>query len=76
MSDKKVDPQACVQPAASTATQVTDVPGQVFQKFLEALKESGLSEELVARLRKTLVTDKALSDRALRIAVLAEEPPQ
>lgn len=55
---------------------LSDVPGQVFAKFLETLKESGLPEEVIARLRKTLVTERALTDRALKAAVLGEEPAQ
>lgn len=51
-----------------------DVPTQVFEKFLEALKEAGASPELVARLRKTLLEDKKFTERALKEAVLAEEP--
>jgi len=60
----------------SVAAALPDVPGQVFLKFLETLKESGLPDELIARLRKTLVTDKTLTDRALKPAVLGEEQSQ
>ena len=53
--------------------KVQDVPDQVFKKFLEALQGSGASAQLVARLSKTLLEDKAFSDVALREAVLGEE---
>jgi len=57
-----------------TVQGTTDVPAQVFEKFLEALEGSGVSAELIGRLRKTLLEDKAFTERALKEAVLAEEP--
>ena len=51
-----------------------DVPTLVFERFLDALAADGLSADLVARLRKTLLEEKSFSDRALKAAVLAEEP--
>jgi hypothetical protein len=56
-----------------TVEGTTDVPTQVFEKFLQALEGSGVSAELIARLRKTLLEDKAFTERALKEAVLAEE---
>lgn len=52
----------------------SDVPGRVFEKFLQALGDAGASAELVARLRKTLLEDKKFTERALKEAVLPEEP--
>jgi hypothetical protein len=57
-----------------TAQGTTDVPAQVFGKFLEALESGGVSAEVIARLRKTLLEDRAFTERALREAVLSEEP--
>jgi hypothetical protein len=51
-----------------------DVPTQVFESFLQALSSSGMSTELVARLRKTLLEDKAFTESALKAAVLGKEP--
>ena len=51
-----------------------DVPTQVFEKFLEALAGANIPAEVVARLRKALVEDKTFNDRALRAAVLSDEP--
>jgi len=51
----------------------SDVPKQVFEKFLEALSSAGASTELVDRLRKTLLDDKKFSERAIKEAVLPEE---
>jgi hypothetical protein len=52
----------------------TDVPAQVFEKFLEALAGAGASVELAARLRKVLLEEKSFTERALRAAILPEEP--
>jgi hypothetical protein len=51
-----------------------DVPAQVFEKFLQTLSDASTSTELVARLRKTLLEDKKFTERALKEAVLPEEP--
>jgi hypothetical protein len=50
-----------------------DIPGQVFEKFLEALGGTDVSPELIARLRKTLLEDQTFSDPALKAAVLGPE---
>jgi hypothetical protein len=59
---------------ASVQGGAADVPAQVFDKFLEALGEAGVSAGLIARLRKTLLEDKAFTERALNEAVLKEDP--
>jgi len=59
--------------ASPTTEGTAEVPAQVFEKFLQALEDAGVSVELVARLRKTLLKDKTFTDRALKEAVLAEE---
>ncbi|MBL7130594.1 MAG: hypothetical protein ISS45_04220 [Candidatus Omnitrophica bacterium] len=51
----------------------SDVPAQVFKKFLEALVSAGASVELVARLSKTLLEDRTFTEIALKEAVLGEE---
>jgi hypothetical protein len=51
----------------------SDVPAQVFEKFLEALGDAGESAELVARLRKALLEEKKFTERALKEAILPEE---
>lgn len=51
-----------------------DVPTQVFEKFLDALAGANIPTEVVTRLRKALVEDKAFTDRALKAAVLPDEP--
>lgn len=57
-----------------TQGEMPDVPKQVFEKFLDALGGAGAAVELIHRLRKTLLEDKTFTDRALKEAVLAEEP--
>jgi len=57
-----------------TLEGTVDVPTQVFEKFLQALEVAAVSTELVARLRKALLEDKTFTERALKEAVLAEEP--
>ena len=52
-----------------------DVPAQVFESFLRALAEAAISEELIVRLRKTLLQDKTFTERALKEAIFAEDPP-
>jgi hypothetical protein len=56
----------------SAAEGLPDVPAQVFEGFLAALTEAGVSAEVVVRLRKTLLEDKAFTDRTLREAVFGE----
>ncbi len=51
-----------------------DIPAEVFRKFLEELAGSGVSSELIARLRKTLMEDKTFTERVLKEAVIGEEP--
>jgi hypothetical protein len=53
---------------------VPAVPTQVFEKFLEALTGADIPAEVVARLKKALVEDKTFTDRALKAAVLSDEP--
>ena len=55
--------------------EMPDVPVQIFTKFLEALQDAGVSAELVARLRKALLTDKKFSEQVLKDCVLPEEKP-
>jgi hypothetical protein len=50
-----------------------DVPTQVFEKFLEAVRDAKLSDELVSRLHKVLLEDHSVNESALRSAVLGEE---
>ena len=57
-----------------TVEETPDVPAQVFEKFLQSLESEDVSAELIVRLRKALLEDKTFTERALKKAVLDEEP--
>ncbi len=50
-----------------------DVPAQVFENFLAALAQAEVPAGLIARLRRSLLEDKELTERALAAALFAEE---
>jgi hypothetical protein len=56
-----------------TIDRTHEVPVQVFEKYLDALETAGVSSEMIQRLRKTLLEDKAYTERALKTAILGEE---
>lgn len=56
--------------------QLSELATEVFDKFLAALEQEGIPEEVRARLRRTLLVDPKFSDAALRTAVFGEESPQ
>ena len=58
--------------STSDSTQ-TDVPAQVFEDFIGTLSTGKISEDVIARLRQTLLTDKKFTDAALRAAVFGDE---
>ena len=57
-----------------TVEGTSNVSVRIFEEFLQALEDTGVSAELVARLRKTLLEEQAFTDGALKAAVLDEEP--
>lgn len=57
-------------------SQLSELSTEVFEKFLTALEQAGIPEEVRLRLRKTLLVDQKMSDAALRAAVFGEELPQ
>jgi len=56
--------------------EATDVPSLIFGQFLESLTAAGQPEDVVARLRKTLLEDKLFTERVLRAAMFGEEAPK
>jgi len=60
--------------APTPAPKATDVPAQVFERFLADLTAAEMPAEVVARLRKTLIDDSNFSETALRQAIFGEEP--
>lgn len=57
-----------------TTGETPDVPSQVFESFLEALRDTNVSPEVIDKLRRTLLEDKKYTERALKEAVLSEVP--
>ncbi|MBN1354548.1 MAG: hypothetical protein JW994_07775 [Candidatus Omnitrophica bacterium] len=58
-------------PPLNNETQ--EVPIKVFEKFFQVLEKAGVSSELVARFRKTLLEDKTFTETALKEAIFGEE---
>ncbi len=51
---------------------VNGVPKQAFEQFLEALKNKGVSSEVIERLRKTLVERGDVSEAAIKAALFPD----
>jgi hypothetical protein len=60
-------------PVPTQTPNATDLPAQVFEQFLIDLVSAGIPEEVIARLRKALLEDRAFTDAALKQAVFGEE---
>lgn len=58
----------------SKKVDTASVPDRVFEAFLTRLRDAALPEDLIARLSKTLLEDRKLTEKALREAVLPDEP--
>ena len=56
----------------ATGDTPVDVPTQVFNDFLSALKESKVSDDVIARLHQTLLKEQKFSDAAIKVAVLGD----
>jgi hypothetical protein len=59
-------------PTELTDRSAADVPARVFQEFIKDLEAASMPSDVVARLRKTLLEEKNITERALRAAVLGE----
>ena len=51
----------------------SNVPSKIFETFLQALAKEGIAEDTISRLRKTLLENPDLSERALKNAFSPEE---
>lgn len=51
----------------------SDVPDEVFARFLEVLAKAEMPADVISRLRQTLLVDHKFSDTALKTAVFGEE---
>jgi hypothetical protein len=57
----------------ATDKQPLDIPTQICEKFLEALKTEGLEETYISKLRKVMITDEQLTETAIRNAIAIEK---
>jgi hypothetical protein len=53
---------------------VTDIPSQIFEKFLEELKVSGVSNEIIERLSTTLLAERNVTETAIKLAIFPNQP--
>lgn len=56
-----------------TSPPASSVPAQIFEAFLRALPPDQIPAEVIARLRKILLEEVDLSDKALKGAIAPEE---
>ena len=54
-------------------SKIISVPQQVFNQFLEELGAQKVSEEVIERLRKTLIENEQVSVEALKIALFSND---
>jgi hypothetical protein len=54
--------------------KVTDVPGQIFEKFLKELKSANVADEVIERLRVALLTDRNITEANLKSAIFLNQP--
>jgi hypothetical protein len=60
--------------SSSPTPSVSEFVAHVFEEYTNALKESGLPGAVTNRLRKLLLSDKPLTEKAIADALLTEEP--
>lgn len=53
--------------------KILNVPQQVFEQFLKELETQKVSEEVIVRLRKTLVDNEQISVEALKMALFSND---
>ena len=53
---------------------ITDVPSQIFEKFLEELKIAKVPDEIIGRLRATLLTERSITETAIKAAIFPNQP--
>ena len=53
--------------------KIMNVPQQVFDQFLKVLKAQKVPEEVVARLKKTLIDNEQISVEALKTALFSND---
>lgn len=70
-----IPPRIRVAMTESSSQPPPDVPAHVFETFLASLSGVGISDSIIASLRRTLLEEKDLSETALRAAIVPEVPP-
>ena len=63
-----------VQPESIPPESCKDVPSRVFEEFLQELSKAGEDATVIEQLRRTLLVDCVYTGRALKAALLPEEP--
>jgi hypothetical protein len=53
--------------------KIISLPQQIFDQFIKKLGEQQVPEEVIVRLRKTLVDDEQVSVEALKAALFAND---
>jgi len=52
---------------------LAEIPRQIFEQFIQKLSDTGVNAEAVARLKKTILQNAALSDKSIRAALFPNE---
>ena len=55
----------------NTDNKITSLPQQIFEQFLKELEEKKVSQEVVSRLKKTLIDNQQTSVDALKEALFS-----
>ncbi len=53
--------------------KIMNVPQQIFDQFLQELEKQKVAEEVLVRLRKTLIDNKQISVEALKTALFFDD---
>ncbi len=63
--------EALIYMTENTDNKIVSVPQQIFDQFLKELETQKAPEEVIARLRKTLIENEQISVEALKIALFS-----
>ncbi len=61
---------------AAKVGENSDIPTKVFEAFIEKLTEAKIPDDVVKRLRTTLLENRKFTDSALTAALLPPPPPK
>ena len=54
------------------ANEIQDVPQKIFEKFLEELTNTGISSDVVDRLKNTILSENTPPEQALKTALFSD----